>query len=130
MFINILNVKKLIIALLLFSILTSCSKHVESLEDRSINRWYAIIDGDWEKAYDFETPSYRNTYDLQRFKNSYGEAVVWNSIEFVSVEKISEDVSDVTLILNVTYNNVLPFGSTIKERWIFKDAQWWHVQEK
>lgn len=116
------------VSLFLLIGLTSCSTvNNEPLEAKAIERWYALIDLDWGKAYSYETPGYRNTHSLDRFKNGFGLAVEWNSIEFVSVDYVNKKTADVNLLLKVTYNSNFPIQSPLKERWMQVDDQWWHV---
>ena len=113
-----------ILAMLLFS----CAK-TEQPDKRALARWEAMIGGDWVAAYAFETPGYREVYTLNQYRNAFGGAVAWESIRFVGVENIDAQNVSVKLDLASTYEN-MPLLTPITERWLKKEGEWWHVQDK
>ncbi len=114
-------------------LLISCSKEVTvKPEIRAVERWTALINEDWAKAYSFQTPNYRKTYTLKAYRNSFGRAVSWQSIELISSKPVSDTITDVKLKLEISFaeggaNLIIP--SFLNERWQLIDNQWWYVKK-
>ena len=122
---------RIIIVFFLSLTLISCSKTIEKPEDRAIDRWQALIDKNWEKAYSFESPGFRKSYNLEQFRSQFGSAVTWKSIKLVKTEA-KENVAKITVELMSIFSEpgsgdmLLP--SMFSEKWLFIDDQWWHIK--
>lgn len=107
------------------------------LRQRIAERWQALVKGDFEAAYQFETPAYRAIYTPVQFRYQFGNQALWR---MASVKEIYYDDPTVARIwVDVDYryaepgmkkdNRMLDMTHGIKEVWLYKDGQWWHQQE-
>jgi len=99
---------------------------------RATERWQALIEQDWKKAYSYESPSYRKNYSSDDFRTSFGQAVAWKAIEHNSTKFINKKLADINLTLLFNYsagNTVIDIPSNIKERWQLVDGTWWHIKK-
>ena len=140
---------KLLALILLSSLLISCTKKdndikdenstdtnqptSSKLEDRAIERWNALINKDWEKAYSYETPNFRKTYNIEEYKTNFGSAITWKSIKFLSKKQVNDKVTDVKVELTILFNDSgskMLIPSIFDARWLYSDNNWWHVLKK
>lgn len=100
------------------------------VSERVEARWKALLAGDFEKAYSFTAPSYREAVGFERYKAQAGSAVNRQGAELVKVECESERCEatvriDFTLPLRqrdgVQHTHVV-------ERWVSEKGGWWLYQ--
>lgn len=104
------------------------------LHERAEERWEALLNKDWEKAYSFELPEYRKTHDLSKYKRRYGSSIQWKHVTIKSVD-IQEDQKTADVSGELTYQFVAPGAgggmvetmTSIKERWLKKESEWWFI---
>lgn len=130
---------KIIISLSISCFLISCSSEnstpktqMESVKERAVARWNALIEKDWTTAYSYESPNYRKNYSKGEFINSFGQAVTWVSIKHLSSHSINTTLADVKLELTFNYDmsgNLMKVPSNITERWQLIDNKWWHIKK-
>lgn len=95
--------------------------------ERATQRWQAMIKGDYEKAYNLTTPSYRAVTSFTRFRAGFGGGG-WQSAEVASVNCEAEKC---VVQVKIGINPVLStrFGATIithiEETWLLEGGQWW-----
>ncbi len=75
----------------------TAEKKIALPEELVEKRWDALISKDWEKAYNFETPSYRLASTVEDYENSFGTAITWISAKTISSKEVSEKVIDVNV---------------------------------
>lgn len=138
---NKVNYSHIALSLSLLYFLTACTLPVketktdtEILQQRARARWESLIRQDWQSAYSFEPPAYRETYNLAHFKSRYGTSVSWKTIKIKAVElKTEYDIA--TVRLDLGYQFLMPGAGVTKstkplvERWIKKNQQWWYLHE-
>lgn len=101
--------------------------------ERAIARWKALIERDWKKAYEFETPAFRKNYSFNKFRSRFGSAVVWKEINLKKVTMTGEkkEIAQVKLVLDYLFlepgGGEMLLPSPIDERWLLEDGQWWYV---
>ncbi|WP_154222394.1 hypothetical protein [Marinicella rhabdoformis] len=132
---------KMILKAVLFTIvvvLTGCSESTETIEEKVVNRWQAIVDSDYEKAYSYLSPSYREVESLTSYSVRIETAkinVKWEKPKFIS-KQCDKEVCDVELTLKVTYSfprksmGSASIVSPISEKWVKKSDGWYHVPTK
>ncbi|QBQ53554.1 nuclear transport factor 2 family protein [Nitrosococcus wardiae] len=115
----------------------SAAEEKEALKARVQARWEAVIAEDFDKAYEFTTPSYRQAYSKNHFFSQYGgqidqEGVTVLEVTFQNPERTAAEVS-----LNVDFSaeGVTPgtlFRNTsyLKETWVKEEGQWWRVERR
>ena len=106
-------------------------EQAQSLEERVEARWQHIIDRDFDAAWPFYSPGFRETSpraafvdDMQRRPVSYRNAVF---------ERAECDGDRCLVSVRVTYQVVggpssvrdMRVPSTVEERWIRLDGDWW-----
>ena len=104
------------------------------LQDRAEERWEALLSKDWEKAYGYELPEYRETHDLSKYKRRYGSSIQWKNVDIKSVA-IQENQKNADVSGELTYQFVAPgvgggvvqSVSPFKERWLKKESEWWFI---
>jgi hypothetical protein len=104
------------------------------LSARVLERWNALIKGDFDAAYLFESPAYRNIYSVKQYGGRYGKAIKWKA---ASIDKIKFGEQDTAVVaVNITYSVFLPATGTVEtatrwleEKWLRRDGKWWHAIE-
>ena len=105
------------------------------LKMRAEARWEALIKGDFEKAYMFSSPDYRNVVSLQQFRTRFGRTVEWRLARVDDIRYDSPTVASV--MMGVTYRTYLPGAKgepfdnrkTLTEKWLLKDGEWWYINQ-
>lgn len=127
--------KKVALMALVAGGLVGCDNSSKAIEDRVVERWQAVIDSDYEKAYEYFTPAYQKNESLDAFKLRTEQAklnVSWKNAKFDS-KACEEAVCQVKV--KVTYMYQFPqksMGSveaetTINENWINKGGNWYFL---
>lgn len=105
------------------------------LEQRVMARWDALIRRDFEAAYSFNSPSYRQLYPLNAFKSRFGNGAAWRRVEVVKVELKGEDAAMVGINLYFGYHHSsaekpeMEIKTYVQEPWVSVDGQWWYVMK-
>ncbi|WP_299880733.1 hypothetical protein [uncultured Cocleimonas sp.] len=146
---KLINILQLLMLALTMSFISSCSKKEEDNKSnetskqleistkesslpgqRALERWNALINKDWEKAYSYQSPNYRKAYSKEDFRNSFGQAVKWEKIKLLSTTNASESIADVNLELTVFfYDGDMKIPNSFTERWQKIDGIWWHFKK-
>jgi hypothetical protein len=106
----------------------------QQLVERAEARWRALAEGDFEAAYAFESPAYRDITPLQRFRGQFGSAVAWKGAEVKRVE-LGESAATAKVLLNLRYSAHMPTGEPyettqgVRENWMLADGVWWHIRK-
>jgi len=105
------------------------------LKERALARWQALIKGDFDAAYQFETPAYRAVYTQRQFQYQFGAQIVWRMADLKNIHYDNPSVARVEVEVAYLYgepekkdSSVLNTTSRINEVWLLKDGQWWHQQ--
>jgi len=108
----------------------------ESLGDRAQARWDALLAQDFEKAYSYLSPGYRSSVSSRDFEIGFLlRRVGYTSAEYIDSE-CQNDACDVSMkigymiIAPLRGVNVWNSKTTIEEKWIRIDNQWWHLPKK
>jgi hypothetical protein len=122
-------------ALLLAGILVACGGSAEpqqTLEERVLARWQHLIDRDFESAWAYYTPGFRQTTPVEVFVGDMQRRRFrWHEAEIKGVECDGEAVCQVEV--RVVFQAVgapsgmgnvrLPHEAT--ERWLLLEGEWW-----
>lgn len=101
----------------------------EIVKERAAKRWQALVSGDFNTAYDYASPAYRQgkTRDYYVNKQRNAGVVQWLSATVVSVKcegarcKTTTELTSKPLIPG--FRGTLRSG--IEETWILEDGRWW-----
>ena len=94
-------------------------------------RWKALIDGQFDKVYEFEPPKYRSENTPDQFRKTFGSAVQWHVARVVTLHYDRPDFATVGVLID--HSLFVPWSDTpvrskavVKEGWEKVDGQWWH----
>lgn len=103
---------------------------MESLRSRVEARWTALIAGDFDKAYEFETPAYRALYTAKQYRSRYGGGLRWRQAKIAKADPKSPEVVIVTLEIDYSFQvsgqGMMDYKGPVTETWLWLDGQWWH----
>ncbi|MDS4030829.1 MAG: hypothetical protein RKO66_12240 [Candidatus Contendobacter sp.] len=106
---------------------------LEGLRVRAEGRWVALIAGDFDKAYEFETPAYRQLYNTRQYRARYGNGLRWQRAKVVGMEPKSPGVVTVTLEIDYSFHvsgqGMMDNKGLVTETWLWVDDQWWHQSQ-
>ena len=130
-----------LLGVLIFSLLSACvtsesRPEKEKIENRAQARWDALLSGDLETAYGYFSPGYRSSVSLI----DYGvelrmRRVHWTSATYKE-HSCENKTCDVKFLVGYKIVRALPgvptfeSQSTVDERWIQTDGQWWYLPQK
>lgn len=104
----------------------------QAVEKRANEYWQARIAGQYEKAYDLSTPSYRKLRSAQQFKQQFGAGVAVKTAEVARVLCEAEKCT-ATIKLGVSpavlRMKLDTIATHVDETWLLEDGQWWHYQD-
>ncbi len=129
--------KRLYAVFMLFAVavLSACGSPEapkETLEERVLARWHHMIERDFEAAWEYYAPGFRQTTPVDAFvRDMERRPIRWREVELVSSE-CEEDRCDIRV--RVVYQAVgAPSGLSsmqvprlLSERWIAVDQGWWY----
>ncbi|MCF6300036.1 MAG: hypothetical protein L3J52_02795, partial [Proteobacteria bacterium] len=116
--------------------LAACKDTPEDLNKKAEARWQAIIDNDYEKAFEYFSPAYRKTEKYLSFALRMQKAklkVNWTAVKYMSKSCETESTCSVSLELSFTYQfeqrsqGSIETDSIVKESWMLKDGKWYMV---
>ncbi len=90
------------------------------------------MEGDYETAYTFETPTYRAINDLVTYKARFAGQVARNNVDVVKINfpEDQPEIAKVTIKLDfatLVFGQVLESESYDEETWSKLDGQWWYL---
>jgi len=99
----------------------------EIVAERAQARWDALVAGDWETAYSFATPAYRNAIDVNAFRSRSGGQASWLGSEIRHVECEAEVCN---VLVRLAFRPIMPrdlpeLHTDYDERWVLIDGTWW-----
>ena len=106
-----------------------------ALEQRVRERWQAMIVRDFEQVYEFSTPTFRGIFPKAMYVHNFSYAVEWEltSIEIVNYDAVAAVASVAVGVMSQSAKQVSSASralgavpTTIREKWIFTDGEWWH----
>lgn len=119
------------------ALLSGCAslltKPEEAVAQRANARWQALLKGDMEKAYSFNTPGYRAVVNAQAFRARTGIAGRWHAAEVVRVECDRPDRCKA--VIRLEFSALIGGRSTDRisthfdETWLLEDGTWWIFQK-
>lgn len=103
----------------------------ERVQKRAQARWDALVAGQFEKAYGFNTPGYRESVDLGTFRSRVGNPPVKLKGAKVEAVKCAETSCDVTMRLYFLpmWPGFPELDNQHTERWVLSDGDWWRFEK-
>ena len=118
-------------------VLAACSSEEQTLEEKAVARWEHLIKGEFDQAYEFLTPGYRQSENLESYGLRMGASQVkWQEATFDKKE--CEDENLCVVQVNIQYLYVMPVAggkemvqtTTVRENWIKKEDGWYYLPKK
>ncbi len=101
----------------------------ETVRQLATQRWQALLAGDFEKAYEFAVPSYRQLKTAAYYRNKrLGTPVKWIAVEVINAEC---EAVKCEVRIKLESKPIVPFGlqgnmiGGIDEVWVLEDGRWW-----
>jgi len=122
------------LSMLLAATLSGCAGLVgkpqtpeQIVAERAQARWDALVAGDWQTAYSFATPAYRDLVDVEGFRRRHGGQASWLGADVKEVT-CQDDVCEPTITLK--FRSLLPpytddLHTDYTERWVLEGSDWW-----
>ena len=103
----------------------------ERAGERAVERWQALIAGDFKKAYSYFGPGYRSATPYAAYEAKIKSAMVeWRKVSLTTV-KCEPEVCTVELIMDYrpTVKDFKDYQmqKNLTEKWVKVDDQWWFV---
>ena len=105
----------------------------QAVSERAQQRWDRLLVGDFEKAYDYLTPAYRDLKTPAQYANRFGNGAAWHSakvgkVNCESAERCTATVNLDVLVIARGFNK--PIQTTHTETWLLEEGQWWFYQKE
>ena len=114
---------------------TSPAVKTANLEDRAQSRWNALLSNDFAKAYAYSTPGYRSSVSVVDFEIGFrSRKMFYTSAEYIE-HTCEIDTCIVRMKIGYTLVGALRGVSewksktTVEEKWVRIDKQWWLFQK-
>jgi hypothetical protein len=107
------------------------------VEERAVQRWQHLIDGNPDLAWNMLTPGARSAKPREKYAEEMRDRPVrWTKVTFRDKECDQPDACNVRV--NVEYRVMVPVvrvgemtvPSTLVERWLRLDGQWYHLPDE
>jgi hypothetical protein len=114
---------------------TLTEEQIIALEDRVYARWQTKIGRDFEKTWEFCTPSYREVFPRQFYPFKFSYAIEWEltGIEVLDYHRDAAVASVAVRVMSKPTKFTSPASRavgavpvTFVEQWILIDGQWWY----
>lgn len=105
------------------------------LKERVLVRWQALVKGDFDAAYQFETPAYRAAYTPSQFRYQFGNQTLWRMANIIDIHYDDPIVARVQVEIAYRYaepakgHRMQDMTQQVNETWLRKEEQWWHQQD-
>jgi len=110
--------------------MAGAAANMDDLRERVEARWTALIAGDFDRVYEFETPAYRKIYPAQQFRANFGQGLRWKRIKVVQIDLNQPEVAKVAVEVEygfyVAGRGMMDDKVVSTETWLRLDGQWWH----
>lgn len=103
----------------------------EAVSARAAQRWKALIAHDWPAAYEFLTPAFRATMNVERYAYRFVGVPRWLDATTVRSAKCEEDRCTVVVNIVVDYPtkaNTKTLNTDVTETWLREDGQWYKYE--
>jgi len=109
----------------------------ELVAERADARWAALIDGQWQQAYDLLTPGYRSATSFDSYRmNLLTRKINWTAAKTTAVTCESSEKCTARVKIDYALVGGLPGVSRVtssanaEETWLRLDGQWLHLPNK
>ncbi|MDO5624439.1 MAG: hypothetical protein Q4G71_07100 [Pseudomonadota bacterium] len=105
------------------------------VQERAEARWAALMKGDFERAWTYADPAYREQVEQAHYKGRFGDPRGWKSLTVHSVkcepERCTARIRLTTANIAPTFMRKIPELTTYSdEAWVRQDGQWWYLHSR
>ncbi len=115
-------------------VMASSVGEADALRGRVETRWAALVSGDFDRAYEFETPAYRKIYTAQQFRASFGKDLRWKQARVIEIEleqpEVAAVVVEIEYSIPISGRGMMEDKAVDTEAWLRVDGQWWHQLQR
>jgi hypothetical protein len=135
-----IRLPRALVALGLVTLLGACSGLAESGKTpeeivalRAQARWDAVLADDWETAYSYVTPAYRERMPLKAYRIKYSSKVARKGVRIHKAECTAADACKATVVMRFippppVVSSEAGIETAFDENWILgEDGKWYHV---
>lgn len=103
----------------------------EAVTKRANAYWAARASGDYAKAYDLLSPSYRKLRTQEQFRGQFGSGAAIKDGKVVKVEcevekcSVRIKITATPALMNVRVGTI---STLVDETWLLEDGRWWRHQ--
>lgn len=105
----------------------------QPFDERVLARWDYLIERDFEAAWEYFSPGYRQTHPVTEFAGDMGRRPIrWHEAELAAIDCPEDDLCDVRVRVVYSVTNA-PQGMSrmripmvLDERWVRLEGQWWY----
>ncbi len=110
-------------------------EQVAALEERVRARWQTKTNREFEKTWEFSTPSFREVFSKPLYVHKFSYMVEWEltGVEVVNYDADAAVASVVARVMtkptkqtSIASKAIGAVPVTIREKWLFTDGEWWH----
>lgn len=104
----------------------------DAVRERVEARWRALVERDFQKAYQYETPGFREAYTVPVFKGQFGDWVIWKSAK---AGEVKIEGTKAKVMVRLVYSAIVPNApqpmvensTHVEETWMLQNLDWFHV---
>lgn len=106
---------------------------LDVLMQRAQDRWGAMIDRNFYRAYEYCSPAYRALFSPKQFAAKFGSTKLeWESVTVDAIKKEGDAAAkvDIKLFAKAYVPDIeqpLPVSTVFSESWVRSEDQWWYV---
>ncbi|MCL1960274.1 MAG: hypothetical protein FWG56_00500 [Desulfovibrionaceae bacterium] len=101
------------------------------VRERAEQRWAALIDGDFDKAWTYTQPGYRAVVKQRDYHKRFGGAGQWMGVQ---IHDVTCEAERCKVRIRLTTKVMIPsfMGKEVSgymdESWVRDEGQWWYYQ--
>jgi hypothetical protein len=99
----------------------------QAVERRAMERWNAVIAGDYKKAYAFISPAGRALVTAEAYEGTFRRD--FHKGARVTEVRCSKELCDVTLEIEYDYQG-RRLKTPLWEKWVRQDSDWWYLYQR
>ena len=103
----------------------------ERVGERAVERWHALMKGDFKKAYSYLGPGYRSATPYPVYEAKLRSSLVeWKKVDLKSVKC---ELELCTVEIDLDYRQTIKsfeayqLQQKLAEKWVKVDNQWWNI---
>jgi hypothetical protein len=100
----------------------------EIVKEKAQAKWDAMVKSDFARAYEFMSPAGKSVTTAAAYANSLKPGF-WVGAKVYEVTCPSAELCDVEMLIDYTYAG-RKMSTTLREKWVKQDSDWWYLYER